>query len=291
MSKFFYWFYLFLAIFSLARCAVPSSPVFTNKPIEQPLSLTDSRLKSCVFRPQARIAHFPMYHFPPSGKYDTPLREKVAKSQFQLLHTISNYFPDVAVFDENVTTNVFGPGMLRSLKKGLGGKSFYERADGEKFYLQDRFYEARNLFHAGIPPYYDQLGAWQKEFLFQTGAPLTLYFLGHIRQVHKVIEPEDFQFVLGYIKQQGGVERVLSKPQKDYYIFTFREEKLKLQVIGFFNINPSFQGISLIAYGARHDFTDDFTGFPFEDGISCLQWDSDLYQSPTVAFPAPLNFK
>ena len=292
IPKFLYCCVLLLSAGFLVNCAVPSAPSAPRTPLEKPLSLTDPLLKSCVFQPQTRIAHFPMYHFPPSGEYKAPLREKVSKSQFQLLHTILTYFPNVAVFDEHVTTNVFGPGVFEALQRGLGGDSHYERADGKIFYLQERFSTARSLFHGGIPSHYDRLGEVQKEYLFQTGASMTLYFLGYIRQLHKVIDFADFQIVLDQIQKHGGVKNFLkvSSSNRDYYVFGFREQKLKLQVIEFFNINPAFQGLALIAYGAHHDFKDDFAGYFFEENPNCLQWDRKTSQ-PVLAFPAPLIFR
>ena len=258
-----------LTAFSLAFAdTAPAS----RTPLEQSLGLTDPLFKNCVFQPQTRIAHFPVYNFPPTGNYDANLRERVSKSQFQLLHTILTYHPDVAVFDENITTNTFGPNMLQSLQQGLE-EFHYTRADGKSFSLQERYSTARSLFHSGIPQYYEHLDETQKEYLFQTGGSMTLYFLGYIRQLHKVIDLNDFQIVLDHINQSGGIRKMTFSNQKDYYIFDFRQEKLKLQVVEFFNLNPSFRGISLIAYGASHDLRDDFSGYLFEDGRHCLQWD------------------
>ena len=277
----------------LVSCAVPTLPALSLTPLQKPLSVTDPLLRSCVFQPQTRIAHFPMYHFPPDGIIDPALREKVAKSQFQLFHTILSYYPNVAVFDEHVTTNVFGPGVLENLQRGLGGDSHYERADGKVFYLQERFNTARSLFHGGIPSHYESLGEIQKEYLFQTGGAMTLYFLGYIRQLHKVIDFADFQVVLNLIQRYGGLNNLIRVSSNSvngrYYVFDYREQKLKLQVEEFFNINPTFQGLAIVSYGAHHDFKDDFSGYLFEEG-SCLQWEKGVSQ-PIMAFPAPLTFR
>ena len=296
MFKIFYRFFLFFSAIFFVNCSVPITPMSSRSPLEQSLSLTDPLFKNCIFQPQTRIAHFPMYHFPPDKNYDAALREKVVKSQFQLLHTILTYFPNVAVFDENVTANVFGPKVFQALQQGLGGDSHYERADGQVFHMQERYNTAQNLFHADIPMYYDRMGEIQKEYIFQTGGSMTLYFLGHIRQLHKVIDLDEFQIILRQIEKYGGVEKFLRSVSTDsnsrYYIYGFREERLKFQVETFFNINPSFHGISLVAYGADHDFRDDFTGYYFEEGRHCLQWDTGKQNSQTIrAFSPSLFFR
>lgn len=286
MSKYTYYLFLTSLLFFLTHCDVSSvSSSVPTAPREIPLSQEDPLLRTCIFQPQTRIAHFPMYHFPATGKHDDFLREKVSKSQFQLLHTILTYLPHVAVFEENVTTNTFGPGTFQALIQGQGQNFTYTRADGVIFNLQERYNTARNLFHGGIPLYYNHLGKLQKEYLFQTGASMTLYYLGHILQIHKVIEYEEYQVVIDQINQMGGVEQFLrsNSPNSKYYIFDYREEKLRLQVEGFFAQNPGFQGLVLIAYGAQHEFQDDFAGryFEFEKGSACLQWDRKL--GPQIA--------
>ena len=259
-----------------------------------PLSLSDPLLKTCVFKPETRIAHFPMWHFPPDGKYKADLREKVAKSQFQLLQTILMYYPNIAVFDERVTFNHLNPKNLRLLRNNGKQNAVYTRVDGASFDLQERFNTAQTLFHANIPSHYEHLTEQQKEYLFQTGAALTVYFLGYVPQLHKVIEYEDLTTVTDFIKNSGGGERFFkasgnggNNADRKYYIYDFREEKLFQQVTEFFNINPGFSGMALISYGANHDFSDDFSGYFFEAGTSCLAW-SDAPEGPVFSAFASL---
>ena len=262
------------------------------------LSLSDPSLATCVFKTETRIAHFPMWHFPPSGQYNADLREKVAKSQFQLLQTILMYHPDIAVFDERVTVNDFSPKTFRLLKNNGKQSSEYRRADGTYFNLQERFDAARTLFHADIPSHYEHLTEQQKEYLFQTGAPRALYFLGYIPQLHKVIDYEDLVVVENFIKSRGGsgqffkTDGAASDADRKYYIYDFREKKLFHQVTEFFNINPGFTGMALLSYGANHDFSDDFAGYFFETGSACLAWSNDAPGGPVFSafaslFPVP----
>ena len=269
MYKFFYRFCFISVIWFLASCG---PPVFKEKP----LSLSDPLLKTCIFHPQTRIAHFPMYHFPPSGKYDSAKKERVSKSQFQLLHTILTYTPYIAVFEEQVTDNTFNPDLFERLKNG-GVQTTYKRLDGVTLSIQERFNTANSLFYNNIPEYYEKLSEEQKTYLFQTGASWISYFLGHIQYIHKVVGAENLKLVLQEIenaKKTKGVKKYLETPSqsRDYYIFSFREQHLRFQVMGFLNKNPDFQGISLIAYGNAHNFTDDFSGYPFQEGKHCLQW-------------------
>ena len=75
------------------------------------LSLSDTRLTTCIFNLASRIAHFPTYHkdpLPQNGNLQPGEEafEKIVKSQFQLLHTIYAYLESnftVFVFDENAT--------------------------------------------------------------------------------------------------------------------------------------------------------------------------------------------
>ena len=301
MKNIFWHFFLFFVFFFLLHCSAPTqNPFLRGHPAtsisptpklhqEIPLSLTDPSFTTCAFRPETRIAHFPMYHYPPSGELNDSLREKITKSQFQLLRTILMYHPHIAVFDEHVTINDYGPKVFNSLQnQGKSGVT-YTRHDGTIFDLQLRFNEAQSLFHAGIPQYYDQLGELQKKYLLDTGGPLTLYFLGYIPQLHKVIDYGDLRIVMNHIKSQGGAGQFfrVSSNQRDYYVYDFREEKLFYQVTTFFEINPSFNGLALISYGALHDMKDDFNGYPFEEGTSCLRWDRDTSIPLYSAFPMP----
>ena len=307
----FHRFFLFFTVFFLLHCSAPtqqtrlvrdsrgnisvisaSTASATKLYQEKPISLIDPSLTTCAFRPETRIAHFPMYHFPPSGRFSDSLEEKIIKSQFQLLHTILMYrHHQIAVFDENVTVNDFSPKVFNNLENKGGRDVNYTRADGTIFNLQERFDTARSLFHAGIPQYYEQLAPRQMEYLFNIGAAITLYFLGYIPQLHKVIAHEDLQIVMDDIDRRGGVGNVfrVSSSEQDYYIYTFREEKLFFQVTQFFNINPSFSGLALISYGASHKLQDEFNGYPFEEGRSCLDWDrpSSIQQPLLSAFPPP----
>ena len=264
------------------------------------LSQTDPSFKPCIFQPQTRIGYFPMYHFPTTGQWDNEVLERVSKSQFQLLHTILNYSsaggPGVAVFDEHITSNMFNRGTFRLLQKGRGRGFTYTRVDGRRFNLQERYQTARFLFGRSIPLYYNHLREDQKRFLFETGASKTLYYLNHILQIHKVIEPSEYRLVIDRMRRQaGGAAAFLYAASQtgahssdaQYFLYGYREEKLRFQVDGFFHRNPGFRGIVLIAYGAEHRFSDDFQGYLFERG-PCLAWDKG--GSLTTAFPNLLGY-
>ena len=251
------------------------------------LSQADPLLTTCIFNPQTRIAYFPMYHFPYTGRATPEEREAVIKSQLQLLHTILTYSSlvnGIAVFDEHVTSNTFNPSTFSELERGRGRNFTYTRADGTQFSLQERYETAGILFGGGVPLRLNHLREDQKQFLFETGASMTLYYLGHIRHIHKVIEPGEYDTVMNQL-QSGGAEPLIgadlsgNSQARNYWVFDYREEKLKMQVDSFFQENPGFPGIALIAYGASHNFEDDFQGYLFEKG-ACLAWDKSA--SPTM---------
>lgn len=266
LKKLWYRFYFLFIIFFLSYC----SPF----PEEKILSLSNPSLKTCIFQPQTRIAHFPMYHFPPAGKYTADIREIVSQSQFQLFHTVLTYSPNVALFEESQTNNKFNPILLERLKKNQGHAFTTKGLSGKPVSVQKLFDTANSLFYNGISAYYEYLKEDQKEYLFQIGASRTLYFLGHIPYIFKSIPNANAQIILSKVKSQGGVEKFLnsSSPDKNYYLLDFRENQLKHQVLEFFKINPTFSGLALIAYGGAHNFEDDFKGYFFETGTHCLDW-------------------
>lgn len=225
---------------------------------EKPLSLSNHYLKTCAFDPKARIVHFPMLHYPPSGKRNASIKERVAKSQFQLLHTILAYAPNIIVFEERMLETL-DPNFLQSLRRGQVRITYTDNS-GNSLNIQSLFNQGRNLFQRGIPPHYENLSEAQKSYLALTGGSLTAYFLSHIPIVHKVGSMSDYQ---NKQRQHGNSMS---------FIVDYREELLKKQVLSFLNNNPSFQGIALIAYGNGHDFSNEFQGYPFQAGIHCMQW-------------------
>lgn len=272
-------FLLFCIIFFLTSCNVSlprnNAPqkAFTNLAGKR-ISLNDFTFKACTFHPATKIFHFPMRHFPSNKNYNEATYNKIVKSQFQLMHTILHYGSKIAVFDENITQNGFNQSLIQELKLG-NSRGTYTRIDGSLFHLQDIYNQAHHLFgqdNSGrykIPDYYESLNVPQKEYLFSFGASFLLYFLGQVPTLHKVIEEQEWDLAKRNIFDSFGQE----KPNVDHWIFTFREQKLKNQVSAFFKINPAYKGIAFISYGKAHNFSDDFRGFAFADGHSCLNWD------------------
>ena len=248
----------------------------------QPLSLNQPELKTCIFDPQYSIVHFPMYHFPSSGHYTEQTYEEVAQSQFQLLHTIISYNrspQQLSVFDENISTDHYNKSHF-SLSSGQSSLGIYRRIDGQVFYIKERLERARQLFLNGFPIYYEYLSKPQKDFLFNMGASLTLYLLKEIPQIHKVISPESFSIVKANLLDANGMLRLEGN---NYWIFDFRENELRKEVLHFFQRNKSPQSIILIAYGAKHDLSNEFLGYPFQSGHSfCLDWLASSRRSQPV---------
>lgn len=240
----------------------------------RPLSQTDPNLRTCVFNPSYSIVHFPMHHFPTSGGH-IPLedKERVTRSQFQLFHTVVDYKRfqwDVAFFDEFTTIDDYNENFFRILHTEQGEFEGYRRIDGTKVYLQKKLQEAKFLFQAGMPPYYELLIPAQKEFLFNIGAGFTLYLLGEIPRIHKSISPGGWAQVKANTQSASGHFYLEGNR---YWTHTFREQELQKEVLNFFHrfYRPGI--LILIAYGASHDFSDEFAGRPFQSGNNiCLQW-------------------
>jgi len=277
---------LLLCIFILNHCAINT---YTTGPmarplVSQPLSLYHADLRTCVFDPQYSIVHFPMLHIPPKkGQYDSQTYTAVVLSQFQLLHTILDYHRSnqwqLALFDEGVTSDNFNSESLQIISIGAGSAS-YTLLTGETFNWTERIQTAKLLFARSIPRYYEQLSTAQKNFLFYTGASLTLYFLSKIPKVHKVISERHYLLARQNIKNPDGSLKIKNN---DYWVYTFREQELKKEVLFFRQRNYNPRQLIMIAYGSAHDFSDDFSGYPFQSGHKkCLAWQNNNSLIPKI---------
>ena len=263
--------------FTLTNCTIGSYTEGTLHQISpQFLSQKYSGLRTCIFDPHYSIVHFPMYHAPPTGHYEPPVYEEVTLSQFQLLHTIIAYNRSprwqLVLFDENITSDLYDKQFFQALSSGQTSAT-YTRFDGTQFNLTERMQTARNLFPQ-IPLYYEELHSEQKDFLYHTGASLTLYFLGEIPKIHKVISPANNEIVKANL---GSANGLIQMEGNEFWIFDFREERLRDEVLSFFQKNYNQRIIILIAYGGAHDFSNEFAGYPFQSGHNfCLKWQDNL---------------
>ena len=250
------------------------------------LSLKNQHFRTCIFDDVYPIVHFPMYHTPTDGQYTQKTFELVAQSQFQLLHTILDYNRsswDLVVFDEHFSTDFYNETFFKALlsRNPQVWSAKYTKLDGRTFQLGERLSTARALF-TSFPGYYEYLSIPQKQFLFDMGASFTLYLLGELPKIYPVISKQNFDLVKSQSVRNGRFDLQDSRAQ--YWIYTFREDELKKEVLNFLQRNYQARKKILIAYGAKHDFLDDFRGYFFQSGHSfCLPWISDL------DFSAPLN--
>ena len=258
----------------------------TYKITSRALSLKNQHFRSCVFDDIYPIVHFPMHHTPTDGQYTQKTFELVAHSQFQLLHTILDYNRsswDLAVFDEHFFTNVYNEVFFKALlnRNPQAWNSIYTRLDGRDFQLGERLSTAKALF-TSFPGYYEYLSIPQKQFLFDMGASFTLYLLGELPKIYPVISKQNFNLVKSQLIRNGQFN--FQDQGARYWIYTFREDELKKQVLNFFQRNYQARKKILIAYGTNHDFSDNFSGYPFQSGHSfCLPWLDYL------GFSDPLN--
>ena len=226
-----------------------------------------------------------MYHSPPGGHYTRQVYEEVAQSQFQLLHTILDYnrspSRELSVFDENITSDNYNKNYLQAISSGLAFADTYTKLDGRIFQIEERFKTAEQLFkRTGFPGFYEHLSPEQKDFLFHTGASFTLYLLEEISRIHKVISPASFSIVRARLLGPGGV---LKLEGNDHVLFDVREGELRKEVLGFLQRNYNSRALALIAYGAKHNFSNEFAGYPFQSGHNfCLKWLDSARQTPSV---------
>ena len=241
------------------------------------LSLYEPELRTCVFDPFYSIVHFPMYHEAPVKQYSARDYELVTKSQFQLLHTIIDYHRSLggrlAVFDEHITSDVYNSSYAQAIGRGLANHDTYEKINGSIYHYSERYRTAHNLFGNSFPSHYEYLNDLQKKFLYESGASLTLYLLQEIPKIYKVISPAQLDVVRANL-----VGNIASAPEGSsnyYWTFTFRDMELRREVNKFYQQYPFYAGVVFIAYGAAHDFSDDFAGLSFESGHDfCLNWTS-----------------
>ena len=254
-------------------------------PAAVPLSISNPELRSCKYPPGTRIAHFPMFHYPPTGFHgNREMFERVSASQFQLLHTILSYKPQIAVFSESVFLDHYNTQTFSYLKQGLD-KTTFSLFDGTRFELPERYSTAGHLFpsNSGVPQFYEHLTHSQKEFLSYTGGARTAWLLGQIPHIYKSASEQDRAAVRSNLnrisnsKYSGSLQRLLDTPEgtdqeRDWWLLHYRERQLMNEVNQFFRQNPAFRGLVLIAYGAFHNLNDEFPA-GFSDGSFCLSWD------------------
>ena len=275
------------------NCAPQASPFSKNaltlnptNPL--PLSLKNPRFQSCYYHPPIKIAHFSMQHYPSfrSSNHNQQLIERVASSQFQLLHTILSYRAQIVVFDEHAIKDTFTGTVFANLQRGIDSTTT-ETLDGRTYQLQSLYEQARNLFPQGVQQYYEHLNSQQKTFLAEQGGSVTAFLLGEIPKIYKVIKYEDFQIALSYInslaQSHGGLNELFQLPNnktRDYWVYHFREEKAFFEVVNFYENNPNYNGLVLIAYGSNHDFSNEFQGYPFDNGKNCPSY----FENPPQLF-------
>ena len=247
-----------------------------------PLSLLNPELKSCQYPEHARIGHFPMFFYPATGFFgDQKLFELVSTSQFQLLHTIIAYKPHIAVFSQGILTDRYNAQTYSLLRQGTD-KTTISRPTGATFHLQERYDTAWELFPEKVPQNYEHLTQAQKEFLASAGGALTAWFLGQIPHIYKTASEQDIGAITAKWNQIAQARYGSSSSQSDLenrnqdtylQLLQDRATKLKEEVDKFYDQNPHFSGLVLIAFGASHKLHKEFpTGF--SDGSFCLKWSS-----------------
>lgn len=276
-----------LCFLTLAGChpTPPSSSSHRYNPQAIPLSLNDPELRSCQYPGHIRIAHFPMFHYPPDGldeNTDQKTFEDISKSQFQLLHTIIAYKPYIAVFSEGTLTDFYNEQTYSQLRQGTDTTKF-ERLDGvTKFSLQERYNTAWNLFPRKVTQHFEYLTHSQKRFLVYTGGALTAYLLEQIPRIYKTASEQDMNAVMANLNQisrlryNGNLEFLLNMEEgidqeRDWWLLHFRERRVREEVDQFYRQYRFFTGLVLIAYGANHKFHNEFSS-SFSDGSFCLGW-------------------
>ena len=120
-------------------------------------------------------------------------------------------------------------------------------------------------FFPSIPDVFEDLSIAQKAFLYRYGAGFTLYLLGKIDTLYKVINNKDQEIFQDNFEKTLHMKHEKNRP----WVFNFREQKLKEEVSRFLT-KPGFLGKIVIIYGAGHDFSYIFGDYEFEIGKRTL---------------------
>ena len=124
----------------------------------------------------------------------------------------------------------------------------------------------KNGFPKGIPQAYKALNKEQKDLLAIYGASKLLLYLGKIDQIYSVITKKDRNTFEANLDFQSD----FFNNENKYWVYDFREQKLKEKVTSFLSRKPDYKGKIFIAYGVAHDLSDEFENYIFERGAEPL---------------------
>jgi hypothetical protein len=198
-----------------------------------------------VIHEQTTIVHFAQWHWSdklelnPGSHELAIIAEMVARSQFKLAKFILAN-PDFEVFSEELCKDL----TFESLKNSASD------------------FDVDSIFSNGIPNEYSEIKDLQKQCLAKLGASRVLFYLGYLKNVHKVIEckkiikiRQDYEMLL---KESNGIET----PHIKYLIHTKREAALAKEVNSFLESNPGKK--ILIVFGAGHELSGLFENKSFQ---------------------------
>ena len=251
-------------------------PGTENQIRSRELSLNNKNYRTCVFDSFADIVHFQMWHYPPNGYYNNNEREEVVMSQFQLFHTLIDYSKggrELVFFDEHITSDIYNRQTMEQILSDPDSVKFglFERIDGSSFFITDLVDSSRNLFpNQNLPAVYEYLNEAQKDFLFDHGAGPTLYYLGIIPKIHKVISSDKLDLINQKIRDESG--NIEFNEKTKWYIFGEREDQLKIEVETWRLSNSNPRALVFIAFGANHNLSQEFEAYRFQNSktAGCL---------------------
>ena len=190
------------------------------------------------FDPDARVLFYPQVHYEEDATA-SDLAE-VLDSQFALAAFISEH-RQYAVF---VEASYDYPQELR------------EAADEKA---------VPDIFPGGaFPPFLDELDSLQITYLTEKGAPMTLYKLGILPEIHAAMPPAEARrldnAILAHMRRTGQVFETLDATGMDL-VLRQRDVAVAKQVKAYLAAHPDRK--ALIVFGGAHDFSPYFAGLAY----------------------------
>lgn len=272
-------------------------PDSAQKPLKPPHPLTKTTQallkKECRIPLGTQIVHYPMIHkktdiFNQKENYPEYLDQffdnLASYSQFILTNILRNY-SNIHIFYEGLS-RTFTSDML---KKGVITSVIEYENNLTKITQQD----IAALFKNGIPSRFSLLSRQQKIVISQIGGGMLAFMLGHIDQIHRVVSPEkqgpirsqiqtsieNYNQIMEELRPAAtGLQKPPPSPadlenkyaqldtaqaEIEHLIFDVREQALQAEVERFISQQPHSSTLVLIAYGAAHELSDNFSSSRF----------------------------
>lgn len=197
---------------------------------------------ACVFNSSNPVVHLPQEHWVPDYHDDQDTIDRVARSQFEIAHSILK--DKRAVFYESLYADL----------------TIEDVTTGPSPTMTDA---AIMIFPEGLPNDFAKLNPLQREFLAKEGGAKMLLYLGKVDRLRKVYQTQEQsdaidQKISTQSKKYGGISNALKAkdPVILDLIFKQREAAAATEITSYLKANPGKK--TTVIFGGLHDFSDEF---------------------------------